>query len=322
MAIFRFVAIFGLIFLCSLVLQAQSEEPLVRFEVQLDRTAIWIGDLLEYKILLFYSPEEVEIIRDNLKEEDIHLDPATLLGMSIDPLQTEQGQGLEITLHLTVLESNASELVIPAVSIYYATRQPGSLGQGSDIETHHLIIPERKVGLRSTLTSDSRDIRDFLGIRSSGWLARLMWLPGWLIVGLFAVQGIRWSVTKYQEMAGGAQRIDKKTVEKQALAELNRLESVVGIEELSQRCFEMLHILHGAITNLLEIEGVVALTPQELKEELIKQNAGESVSDRAFKIFEECESLRYNQLVLSDGEKDLSELINSSREVVSQLARL
>ena len=55
MAIFRFVVTFGLIFLCGLGLQAQSEEPLVRFEVQLDRTAIWIGDLLEYKILLYFS---------------------------------------------------------------------------------------------------------------------------------------------------------------------------------------------------------------------------------------------------------------------------
>ena len=64
------------------------------------------------------------------------------------------------------------------------------------------------------------------------------------------------------------------------------------------------------------------MTPQELREELISQNIGESVSDRTFKIFEECESLRYNQLVLSDGQKDLSDLINSSREVVSQLARL
>ena len=321
MAIFRFAVSLWLICSCCFILQAQSEEPLVHFEVRLDHTAIWLGDLLEYRVLL-YHPEEVEIIRDNLKAEDIHLDPFTLLDMAVGPLQTEQGRGLQITFHLTVLEHSAGELVIPSLNVYYATRQPGSLGKGSEIETHTLIIPERRVGLRSTLTSDSRDIRDFLGVRSSSWLARLMWIPGWFVIGLFAVQGARWSLIKYREMAGGVQRIDRKTVEQRALVALNGLDPVAGGEELPQRCLEIIQILQGAITDLAEVEEAGALTPQELREELIRRDTGEPVSDQIFKVFEECEAVRYSPLDSTDGERDLSELIGSCREVISQLARL
>ena len=321
MAILRFASSLWLICLCCFILQAQSEEPLVRFEVQLDRTAIWLGDLLEYRILLYHS-EEVEIIRDNLKAGDIHLDPFTLLDMAVGPLQTEQGRGLQILFHLTVLERSAGELVIPSLNVYYATRQSGPLGKGSEIETHTLVIPERKVGLRSTLTSDSRDIRDFLGVRSASWLARLIWIPGWLVIGFFVVQGARWSLIKYREMAGGAQRIDRKTVEERALVALTRLDPMAGGEQLPQRCLEIIQILQGAITDLVEVEEVVALTPQELREELIRRNAGEPVSDQVFKVFEECEAVRYGPLASTDGERDLSELIGGCREVISQLARL
>ncbi len=321
MAILRFAVSLWLVCLCCFSLQAQSEEPLVRFEVQLDQTAIWLGDLLEYSIRLYHS-EEVEIIRDNLKAGDIHLDPFTLLDMAVGPLRTEQGQGLQIIFHLTVLERSASELVIPSLNVYYATRQAGPLGKGSEIETHTLVIPERKVGLRSTLTSDSRDIRDFLGVRSTSWMARLMWIPGWFVIGLFAVQGARWSLIKYREMAGGAQRIDKKTVEQRALVALNSLAPMAGGEELPQRCLEIMQIVQGAIADLVEVEEVAALTPQELREELIRRNTGEPVSDQVFKVFEECEALRYGSLASTDGERDLSELIGSCREVISQLARL
>lgn len=320
MVILRFTVSLCLICLCCFTLQAQSEEALVRFEVQLDQTAIWLGDLLEYRILLFH-PEEVEIIRDNLKAGDIHLDPFTLLDMAVGPLQTEQGRGLQILFHLTVLEHSAGELVIPSLNVYYATRQSGSLGKGNEIETYTLVIPERKVGLRSTLTSDSRDIRDFLGVRSTSWMARLMWIPGWFVIGLFAVQGARWSLIKYREMAGGAQRIDKKTVEQRALVALNSLAPMAGGEQLHQRCLEIIQILQGAITDLVEVEEVVALTPQELREEMIRRNTGEPVSDQAFKVFEECEALRYGSLASTDGDRDLSELIGRCREVISQLAR-
>ena len=204
-------------------LWAQRQDPVVQFEVQLSQTAIWVGDLLEYRITLFHD-DQVEILRDNLKPEDINIDPFGLVDLTIEPRRSGQVHVLEIIFRLTILDEVASEAVIPSLNIYYATRRPGPLGKGTEIETHTLVIPEKKIGLRSTLTSDSKDIRDTVQVEPPGFVARTIWIPGWIVIGLFVFQTARWSLARYRQETEKHRKIDREAVGRQALSALDQLD--------------------------------------------------------------------------------------------------
>ncbi len=309
-----------MLWLGCLTLWAQRQDPVVQFELQLSQTAIWVGDLLEYRITLFHD-DKVEILRDNLKPENINMDPFGLVDLTIKPRRSGQVHVLEIVFRLTILDEVASEVVIPSLNIYYSTRRPGPLGRGTEIETHTLVIPEKKIGLRSTLTSDSKDIRDTVTVEPPGFVARTIWIPGWIVIGLFVFQTARWSLARYRQETEKRRHIDRDAVGRQALSALDQLDGETRVEELSERCQQISEILRNTVREVVEIEAA-SLTPEELREELVGKNVKVSLVDGIYNVLKECEVVSYAHPTSTDEKSDLGTLIGSCRDGVSQLVRL
>lgn len=309
-----------MLFWGCLTLWAQRQDPIVQFEVQLSQTAIWVGDLLEYRITLFHD-DQVEILQDNLKPENINVDPFGLVDLTVEPRRSGQVHILEIIFRLTIMDEVASEVVIPPLNIYYATRRPGPLGNGTEVETHTLVIPEKKIGLRSTLTSDSRDIRDTVKVEPPGFVARSIWIPAWVVIGLFVFQTARWSLARYRQETEKRLKVDRETVGRQALSALDQLDGEARVEELSERCQQISEILRNTIREVFEIK-TASLTPGELREELVGKNVKTSLADGVYNVLKECEAVSYAYPPSTDERNDLGTLIGSCRDWISQLVRL
>ncbi len=307
--------------LCFSVAFAQGNKPVVELRSQLSRTAIWVGDTLEYRITLICD-KNVEVIRDNLKKENLNLEPFILLDLKTDSHALQDGRrALDLVLALTTLDSSSSEAKIPSFNIYYATRRRGLLGKGAEIETHTLVIPEKKVGLRSTLTSDSRDIMDAVKIESPGPLSRMVWLPGWILMGLVVIQVGVWSVSAYRRKTSARRKLDKKGLERHALSALGAVSPVSTREELPERYSRISQILRNTIKEALDIDAA-SLTPEELHEELLKLKVRESLAEKLKNLLAECDAACYAPMVSSNGARELSQIIGDSREVIASLVRL
>lgn len=315
---FLFAALF---FLYFSGLYAQSRKEPVRFESHLSHTAVWVGVPFEYRITLDY-PSDVEIIRDNLKKENLNLDPFTLLDLKTASRTAQDGTAeLELTFTLTTLDSSGSEAVIPSLSIYYATRRRGSLGKGTELETHTLVVPARKIGLRSTLTSDSRNIRDAAKMDQPGSLVRRVGMVGWILLLIIIFQTTRWVVLEHRQRASSKHKRDRKFVEQQALSALNAIASNADGEGVPERYNRISQILRNTVKEVTEIEASV-LTPKELRDELAKRNVGMSEVDQITRILEACDTARYAPQNSNDRGGDLQAALQDSQNAVSQLVRL
>ena len=302
------------------VQSALAQDQLVEFDTSLDRTALWAGDLLEYRINLYHG-DQVEILQDNLQPENLNLDPFTLEGLEVSASQEGEGHVFQIVFRLSAVGLAADEAAIPPVNLYYATRRPGSLGRGTEIETHTLVIPEKKIGLRSTLTSDSEDIRDAVHIGQPGSLVRALGLAGWVVLGLCVIQGALWSVGRYRQAKEGTQKSDHRVVGRQAIDALDHLGGETDGPEWGQRCQRVSEILKKAVDEVVEVD-TASLTPEELREELIGKEVAKPLADQIYQVLDECEGFSYGHPSSAREDGDPDKLLANCREVVSELARL
>lgn len=311
-----------LLCLCSMP-QLFGQGDLVRLDARLDRTAIWAGDLLEYRISLLYD-EKVEIIRDNLKKEDLNLDPFVLVDLKTRARSGGPGRkALDLVLFLKTLNEPGGEAVIPPLTIYYATRKPGPLGKGAEIETHTLVVPEQRVGLRSALTSQSRDIRDLAELEPLRFPARLLWIPGWILLGFVALWVGHGVLLRYRQRDLSQRKIDRRAVERAAFSELDAVASSADNAGLPGSCNRISQIVKKTITELTEIEAE-SFTPEELQRELLERDrrVDEQLVGRITEVLRDCESTSYARPDSLDGNKDLRKVIRDSKDLISRLVQL
>lgn len=318
------ISFLGVLLLCrSLGAQPPKEQPKeqpkVRLTTSLSHTAIWVGDPFEYRITLTH-PKDIEIIRDNLKKENLNLDPFTILDLRFESQESESSSSLDIILLLTTKERNNPEPAIPPINLYYATRHRGSLGKGTELETHTLIVPEKKIGFRTTLTSESKDIRDTTQLAGPGALATKMWIPGWILLGLALLQAGQWGLQEYRRRASTLQKRDRKVVEQQALSKLRSIGTGDG-QDTPESYSRVSEVMNNTVKEVLEFEAGT-LTPEELKAELKRRNVQESLAQQISGILETCETARYAPRNGGGEAGRLQALVQESQKAVSHLVQL
>src|SRR5262245_59388280 len=196
----------------------------VRVETALSQTAVWRGDVFDYHITLVFD-RGIEIVRDNLRPDALNVEPFSLVGLETGSRPgTGNADILDLHLKLALLEASGNEAIIPPITIYYATRRPGPLGKGSEVETHTLVIPEQTIGIATTLTDDSRDIHDAMAVPDPPAAGRIIWFAGWgALVASLALTAF-WTMSHYRQGRRADTRRDGLAIERQVLERLDQLE--------------------------------------------------------------------------------------------------
>ena len=142
-----------------------SQKGQVPFSVttRLDRTAIWVGDSLEYTIQVIH-PRSVQFVVDDLKKENLSLPPFVLRDVRAEERDWRDDKKLfEVVLLLTTYESGKSDLLVPPVALYYF-RRDGTVSE-KDARAQAIRVPPQKIALRSTLPGGQSKLREFKQIQ-------------------------------------------------------------------------------------------------------------------------------------------------------------
>ena len=138
---------------------AKSRRGKIAVSTHIDKTAIWVGDTLEYAIRAVHD-KDVDLVLDNLKKENLNLAPFVVRDIIVRQRSYGSSKNVsEITLSLAAYESGKPDLRIPPFSLYYFVREPGFEHQ-AEAQAETIVVPATRVGLRSTLTGDNPKLRD------------------------------------------------------------------------------------------------------------------------------------------------------------------
>jgi hypothetical protein len=186
---------FALVLLITLVAATTQKNPRAAKDsvtTHLDRTALWVGDTLNYRIQAIHD-RDVELVVENLRQENLSLAPFVVRGITVQ--HSEWGQSkklLHVTLLLSTYDTGKTELTIPSFNLYYFVREAG-LGK-KDSPAEAIQVPATKVGLRSTLVGGPLKPRDSKPIGapnlSRGWMALFLGLAG---IVFLAGRSVRWA---------------------------------------------------------------------------------------------------------------------------------
>ena len=300
-----------LVVFCAILPQAAA--AVIDLKVRTDRTALWVGDRMEYIVRVEYDPG-VEFIRDHLKKEEMNLQPFEILDVSSTTGSLSQGRKfLEVRLRLTIYDVSHAEVAVPSFNLFYFRQGQAQSKEDSPAET--LAVPALPVALRSTVVDSSAGIRDYkevLPIRPAAWL--LPMIAGWcglaVIVGYaawLAVLQIRSGFWKQKT----AERIRKKSL-LESVEEIRQkpVESAADLEDFYRRAAE---ILRGIAAEKLG-DGA-GLTPREMQAALQAAGSEERRAAAIGELMEQCDLIRYAPGGLEQGRR-------VRPEFVDKLARL
>src|SRR4029434_10163105 len=98
---------------------AKSRRGKIAVSTHIDKTAIWVGDTLEYEIRAVHD-KDVDLVLDNLKKENLNFAPFVVRDIAIRQRSYGSSKNVsEITLSLATYESGKPDLRIPPFSLYY-----------------------------------------------------------------------------------------------------------------------------------------------------------------------------------------------------------
>ncbi len=289
---------------------AATEE--IRLEVRASRTAIWVGDRLEYRVLVEH-PSGIEFVLDNLRREDLNLEPFQVLRLESRVRSLAGGKRLlELVLELTSFETGAEELQVPSFNLYYFGRGDGK--REGELETQSLTVPPLKVGLRSTLVGESRAIRELeVAGAQTGW----QW-PGLVgLLGLAAVAAVagRSALVKLKATGWRQERARRRAREsflRESLERIReiRLESKQEVEEFYRRASELVRVLVAEL--LGDGAGLVA---EEVERALVEAGGDEERAREVRRVLEECDAIRYRADGFEQGQRQGEEFLRRIEEI-------
>lgn len=289
----------------------------VSITTRLDKTALWVGDTLNYTIQTIHD-RDVEFVLDNLKKENLSLVPFVVRAITIQRGEWVQNRKLlEITLLLSSYESGKTELTIPSFNLYYFKRLPGIEKKESVAEA--IRVPATKVGLRSTLSGGPPKPRDSKPILATD--IRRRWIP--LLLGLagmvfLAVRSVRWVWIALHGERASKRRLSRQARDKLVQDSLMRIR-MIGREspdDLLQFYTEVSQFLRQYLSQCLEIDAV-GLTPDEIEAALEKAGKRGPIAPQIKAILEQCDAVRYGKDGLRLGRERQTGLLEAVERIVS-----
>lgn len=269
--------------------------PSFSITTRLDRTALWVGDSLEYTIQVIH-PRSVQFVLDNLKKETLSLPPFVLRAIRSEEREWRDNQKLlQVVLLLTTYESGKSELMIPPVALYYFKRD----GTLSDKEARAQVVrvPPQRIGLRSTLSGGQARLREFKEIHP----VQLAPAIGALLFGLIGMGFVGSRVAVSLWRAVHRDQAVKKPVSRRARQRwihdgLLRIRKLADNSSQDPKKFyaETGHFLRQYLTEWLDVEAR-GLTPVEAEEALRAVGYNGAFAQQIRTVLEQCEQAQYGK---------------------------
>ena len=274
-----------------------SQKPQLPFSIttRLDRTAIWVGDSLEYTIQVIH-PRSVQFVTDDLKKESLALPPFVLKGVRAEERDWRDDKKLfEVVLLLTTYESGKPDLLVPPVALYYFRRE----GTVSEKEARALAIriPPQKIALRSTLAGGQPRLREFKQIQSVNPApavgALVLGLIGMGFVGSRVVARL-WHAVHYDR---AVQRpISRRARQRWIHEGLQRIRQMAKEPPKDPRMFyaETGYFMRQYLTEWLHVEAR-GLTPLETEQALQAAGCNGAFVEQVRSVLERCEEAQYGK---------------------------
>jgi len=247
----------------------QSEEeaasPPIDLVTRLSKTAIYVGDVFEYRISVRHSNEFSFVTQEF--EERLVVRPFELVEFQIDQKVVGEETLLDLVLSLVCYEP-PGVMEIPSLNLfYYPSESLSQAGTQQDIPARVLRVPSQRIQLQSTLLGEGDRLRDPLRLvpfpRSDLILPALSAGVLLLVVAGSIIAGVRYTRQKQEEQPDQLERLREETL--QSLRQVRQKGPSEGQDrdpylEVSKvvRCY--LQSRYGFLSQ--------ALTPEEVREEL------------------------------------------------------
>jgi hypothetical protein len=261
---------------------------------QVDKSAIWVGDVLRYTLQVVHDPN-VELVLDNFTKDRLPVTPFAVRDIEIKRSDWAGGkQAAKNTLLLTTLAAGETELTIPPVQVYYFIRDAGAAKAERPVDT--IAAPAVKVGLRSALVPDNLAPRTSKTLSAPGLAAVLtplvLGLAGLLL--LLAYAG--WRLWQRMHSGDTTRKLSREAREKIAQESLARMRANMAASGADPRQWsgEMATAVRGLVTELYQIPAT-SLTPEEIETALMQEGADPGLIAQIKTILARCEELRYGK---------------------------
>lgn len=301
--------------LCVVLLTALAPAAPEPFDLQVrtNRTALWVGDRMEYIVRVEHDAS-IEFVRDHLKKEEMNLQPFELLEVTSAAGSLAQGRKfLEVRLLVTIYDVSHTEATLPAFNLFYFRQAKAQAKDDSPAEM--LTVPPLTIGLRSTVVDPAagiRDHKDVLGVRTANWLLpQILGLCGLAVIAVYvawlAVARMRSGFWKKKM----AERSRKKSLW-ESLQEIRQSpsESPEDLENFYSKASE---ILRGIASEKLG-DGA-GLTPREMEARLRTAGVAERQAVMLGGLLEQCDLIRYAPDGLEQGRRARPEFLRKFEEM-------
>ena len=247
--------------------QSVEEEPSSPIDLVtlLSKTAIYVGDVFEYRISVRHSNEFSFVTQEF--EERLVVRPFELVDFQIDQKVVGEETLLDLVLTLVCYES-PGVMEISSLNLFYYPR--GSLSQAGtqqDSPARVLRVPSQRIQLQSTLLGEGDRLRDPLRLvpfpRSNLILPVLSAGVLLLVVAGSIIVGVRYTRQKQDEQPDQLERLREETLH--VLRQVQQKGPSEGQDrdpylEVSKVVRRYLQYRYGFLSQ--------ALTPEEIREEL------------------------------------------------------
>jgi hypothetical protein len=283
---------------------AKSRRSKISVSTRIDKTAIWVGDTLEYTIRAIHD-KDVDLVLDNLKKENLNLAPFVVRDISVRQSSYGTGKNVsEITLSLATYESGKPDLRIPPFSLYYFVRAPG-LEHQAEAQAETIAVPAIKVGLRSTLTGDNPKLRDAMPYAESQpqqWIIPL--ILGLSGLAFLALQLGKRAWTALHTVRPQRKRLSPRARERLAQGFVKKIKTMGTESAEDQLRFyaEVSQFLRNYLEEWLEIEAR-GLTPDEIRSALSDSGRNGPSAEPIKAVLEKCDQVLYAKDGLQVGRK-------------------
>lgn len=144
----------------------------VHLTTRVDRTALWVGDRIHYRVLAEHPPA-IHFVTDNLKESSLNLLPFEIVSINFATGEGSAGnRTLLVDLILTTYQTTPGELEIPAFSLFFF-QDDAAVASGAERAAESLSVPAVPIALRSTLPAEHNELRDLPTPPATPWRRRL-----------------------------------------------------------------------------------------------------------------------------------------------------
>ncbi len=272
----------------------QSEEeaasPPIDLVTRLSKTAIYVGDVFEYRISVRHSNEFSFVTQEF--EERLVVRPFELVEFQIDQKVVGEETLLDLVLSLVCYEP-PGVVEIPSLNLfYYLSESLSQAGTLQDIPARVLRVPSQRIQLQSTLLGEGDRLRDPLRLvrfpRSGLILPALSAAVLFLVVAGFIIAGVRYTRQKQAEQPDQLERLRKET-----LHSLRQVQQKGNSEGQNRDLYlEVSKVVRGYLQSRYGFFSQ-ALTPEEVREEL-QESTDPEFASQVETVLELCDRLFFD----------------------------